>query len=194
MRHHTAFREHREWSPPHRPWKSFSLWSGSFRRRRAPEPPEAPAPSGTEPCERTAPPPKSLRDQYSISAILYGLVVLVAGLYFSATDVGRLASERGYALDPLFRTARTVPLRALTDELAGPRPAAVPRPQTYPNSPSRADGDSRPAASPRDVRPNRSRTLGTELPDSVRMPASPLPHRYLEDLGAARYGTAHHGA
>jgi hypothetical protein len=194
MKHHTAFRERREWSSSPLARKSFSLWSGYFRRRRAPEPPEAPAPSGTEPFVRTAPPPKSLREQYGISAMLYGLVVLVAGLYFSATDVGRLASERGYALDPIFGTARPVPLRVPTGEVAEPRPVAVPMVQTFPNSPLRADGDSRPAAPPRDVRPNPSRSLGTELPDSARVPASPLPHRYLEDLGAARYVTAHRGA
>ena len=192
MQPHNSFRERREWSSSAWERKSLSRWSRYFRRRRADR-------AGMEgqdgaPSVPASPPRKTLREQYGISAMIYGLFVLALGLYFSATDVDRMASEQGYALDPIFRSSRPVGLREPTGAVAEPMPVAVPPVETFPHRPLRSSetGRSRKNAAP--GRPPVPRRIRTEPQEAARRPVSGLPYRYLEEIGAARYVTPRNGA
>lgn len=135
---------------------------------------EAPASHGERSRDKAL---KSIREQYGISAMLYGLVVLVCGVFCAMDDTSRLASERSFALEAAYRTPRFAPER-------GHAPPARPTLEVFSTEPLRL-----PAPPPR-------RLEGTELPDTARAPAAvPNPRKtQLEQTESPRYATARNGA
>jgi len=133
-------------------------------------------------------PPRSMREQYGISAMLYGLVVLLGGIYCVMTDAGRLASEQGFAIDaaawtPKFSAKRESAMPVGT----GRSPAAMPHVQTFSDNPLPAPTSPVPLLR---RRPSSSRSSAVQQSS----PVSVSPDGRLEDGGPSRYVSARDGA
>lgn len=190
MRHHNSMLE-RNWSSAGAKGVGFQRWSRYFQRRLFQGALESPPRGGTAgPAAKD--PPKNLREQYGISAMIYGLVVLLGGIYCAMTDAGRLASERGFALDAITWSPRLPPARGAARAAPSMGTAsALPSSQSFSESllptpprvpPARGEA---PAAAPKSAAPAR---VGSELPDVTRQPGAASVQPFLEETGAAGYG------
>ncbi len=159
-----------------------------YLKQRGYKNPQASQPRGGTAGPAAKDPPRTMREQYGISAMLYGLVVLLGGIYCVMTDAGRLASEQGFAID----AAAWAPKFSSSRERAVPvgvhrTPAGMPSVQSFTDNPL--------------PRPARPIPILRQRPSSNRAstgnessPWAASPNGRLEDGGLSRYVSVHHGA